>query len=227
MSSDTCKDKLIAIAKGLTAFQDTYAAATISFNATTHRISDTGNGLVFIVTDDLVTVAGSTSNDGEYHVTDGSHADYFVVAEDLVTEIAGDAVTITAPEHVTYGDYSVLEKGVGNSFVIIPGKVGDSVAEGGGSSIESWGFFGDLFVKFTNEKDTWAALSALRGLLLYRYRTYPKLNNTSGILKLKAICPDNVDGVFDKTGTAGPYWLTQRVEFAVNERTALSGGEIP
>ena len=227
MSYETIKTKLMEIAEKIDAFKDTYSAITISFDAVTKRINDTGAGLAFLVKDDLLEVAGSTSNNGKFTVTDGSHTDYLVVAETLVTEAAGDAVVITAPVHVYHGDYSAFDKGIGNFLVFNPGPVGDAIKEGGGSVIENWTLYGDLFIKYTSEAETWASLVSIRSLLIYEYRRWPKLNNTSGILQVKVSCPDDVQGVFDKTGQAGPFWLTQRLNIVVSDRAALSGGEIP
>jgi hypothetical protein len=38
MSYATIKTKLLSIAKGISSLKDTYAAATISFDTTTHKI---------------------------------------------------------------------------------------------------------------------------------------------------------------------------------------------
>ena len=225
MSYDNAKTKLMAIAKELTAFKDTYTAATISFDATTKRINDTGAGLEFLVKDDVIVVAGSTSNNGTYTVADGGHTDYLVVAETLVTEAAGDNIVITSPVHVYHGDYSAFDKGIGDFFVLVPGPVGESTIQAR-SSIESNYLYGDLFIKFTGEPETTDRFVAIRSLLIYRYRIYPMLKNSSNVLKLKVSCPDRPEGVFDKTGQAGPFWLTQRLEIIVVDRTALSGGDI-
>ena len=225
MSYDNAKTKLMAIAKELTAFKDTYTAATISFDATTKQINDTGAGLEFLVKDDVIVIAGSTSNNGNFTVADGGHTDYLVVAETLVTEAAGDNVVITSPVHVYHGDYSAFDKGIGDFFVLVPGPVGESTIQAR-SSIESNYLYGDLFIKFTGEPETTDRFVAIRSLLIYRYRIYPMLKNSSNVLKLKVSCPDRPEGVFDKTGQAGPFWLTQRLEIIVVDRTALSGGDI-
>jgi hypothetical protein len=227
MSYDTVKTKLMEVAERIIALKDYYAAATISFDAVTKRINDTAAGLVFLVKDDVIVVAGSTSNNGTFTVADGGHTDYLVVAETLVTEAAGDNVTITSPTHVYHGDYSAFDKGIGNFLVLNPGPVGEGTRQGGGTIIETWTLYGDLFIKYTSESDTWAALASIRSLLIYEFRRWPQLNSTTGILQVKVSCPDDVQGVFDKTGNAGPFWLTQRLVFVVSDRAALSGGEIP
>ena len=227
MSYDNAKTKLMAIAKEITALKDTYTAATISFDAITKRINDTGAGLEFLVKDDVIVIAGSTSNNGNFTVADGGHTDYLVVAETLVTEAAGDNIVITSPVHVYHGDYSAFDKGIGDFFVLVPGPVGEGVRQGGGTIIENWTLYGDLFIKYTSEADTWALITSVRSLLIYEFRRWPQLNSTTGILQVKVSCPDDVEGVFDKTGLAGPFWLTQRLVFVVSDRAALSGGEIP
>jgi len=167
----------------------------------------------------------NASNNGNFTVADGGHTDYLVVAETLVTEAAGDNVVITSPVHVYHGDYSAFDKGIGDFFVLVPGPVGESTIQAR-SSIESNYLYGDLFIKFTGEPETTDRFVAIRSLLIYRYRIYPMLKNSSNVLKLKVSCPDRPEGVFDKTGQAGPFWLTQRLEIIVVDRTALSGGDI-
>jgi hypothetical protein len=226
MSYISIRDKLKTITKKITDFIDSYSASSISFDSATHRISDSANGLIFLVKDDVITVSGSTSNNNTFNVTDGSHAGYIVVAEDLVTEIAGDPVVISAPVHVTHGDYSTLDKGVGNSLVLVPGAVSTSVKQGGGSSIRTWNLYGDLFVKFTTESETWENLVTLRSAIINKLEIYPSLDSTSGILKIETSLPEEPWAVMDKQG-AGPFFLAQRILISVTERTALSGGEIP
>lgn len=74
---------------------ETYTADTISFAATTNVIADSATGLVDFKTGDVVTISGSTSNDGKYGITSGGVAAQFTVAESLTTEIAGDDVIVT------------------------------------------------------------------------------------------------------------------------------------
>lgn len=223
MSYTTIKTKLLAIAKGITSLKDTYSASTLSFDATTHKISDSAGGLVFVLTDDVITIAGSTSNDGTYHVSDGANAGYVVVTEDLTTEDAGDAVTLTAPTHVTHGDYSLFDKGVGNFLVLVPGGVSEATIQAH-SSIKTWTLYGDLFVKFTTEAETWDNFVSLRSDLIDQMEKYPMLDNSSGILKIRVACPGDPEGVFDNQNN-GPFWFTQRLEISVTERSALSGGD--
>jgi hypothetical protein len=66
----------------------------------------------FLVLGDVLVITGSGSNNGTYHVTDGGHAGYCVVEETLANESVGNAVTITGPVHVTFGDYSLLTRGL-------------------------------------------------------------------------------------------------------------------
>jgi len=70
---------------------------TISFEAATKKILDSGNGLVDFLAGMTVEIEGSSSNDGTYTITDGGHAGYFVVAETVVDEAAGNYVGIDGP----------------------------------------------------------------------------------------------------------------------------------
>ncbi len=133
-----------------------------------------------MLTDDVITIAGSTSNDGTYHVSDGGHAGYCVVTEDLTTEGEGDAVTLTAPTHVTHGDYSLFDKGVGNFLVLVPGVVSEATIQAH-SSIKTWTLYSDLFVMFTPRPRP--GTTSFAGLFVRPDGNYPMLDNSSGILK--------------------------------------------
>jgi len=72
-----------------------YTAITISFDSGNKKILDSANGLAIFKTGDIVTVVGSTSNDGKYTVATGNVAAYIVTTEAIpLDEIAGDTVTI-------------------------------------------------------------------------------------------------------------------------------------
>ena len=70
---------------------------TISFDATTKEIRDSGNGMAIFKTGGVVRVIGSASNDGSYTVVTGNVAAKVVVSEAIVTEAAGATVTIIGP----------------------------------------------------------------------------------------------------------------------------------
>ena len=67
---------------------------TISFDATTKEIRDSGNGMAIFKTDGVVRVIGSANNDGSYTVVTGNVAAKVVVSEAIVTEAAGATVTL-------------------------------------------------------------------------------------------------------------------------------------
>ena len=77
-----------------------YTATTISFDTTADTIADTGFGLRYIKENDVITVSGSTSNDGTYTVASVTAPGSFTVDQNLTTEAAGDTVTIALA-----GDY--------------------------------------------------------------------------------------------------------------------------
>jgi len=223
MSYITIKDKLTGILKGITAFKDSYTASTISFVAATKTISDSASGLVFVVAGDTLTITGSTSNNGTYRVATGGNSASFTVDEALVNENVGQAVTLALPTHVAHGDYSLLDKGIGDCFVLVPGPVSESLKQAH-SSIKTWTLYGDLFSKFVAEPESWLAFVTLRSTIIDQLEKYPMLNQLSNALKITVSANDDPSGVFDSTGN-GPMWLSQRFEIKVTERTALSGGD--
>lgn len=224
MSYTTIKDKLIGILKGITDFKDSYSASTISFVAATKTISDSASGLVFVVAGDVVTITGSVSNNGVFRVATGAVAGSFTVEEALVNENAGATITLALPTHVTHGDYSVMDRGVGNCLILVPGPVSEALKQAG-SAIRTWTLYADLFAKFTDESASWLSFIALRSAVIDQLEKYPMLNNSSNILKISVSAGDDPSGVFDKDGTGGPFWLNQRFTIQVTERTALSGGD--
>ena len=79
------------------------AVTTISFTASTRRISDSGSGLSMFAVGDVISVRGSASNDGVYTVTTlGAGNAFIVVSEPLVDEAATPAITIY--DYVNYVD---------------------------------------------------------------------------------------------------------------------------
>lgn len=223
MSYITVKDKLIGILKGITAFKDSYTASTLSFTAATKTIADSANGLIFITAGDIVTITGSVSNNGTYKVATGGSAASFTVEETLVNEAAAASVTLALPAHVSHGDYSLFDKGVGSFIVLLPGPVSEALFQAQ-SSIRTWTLYADLFTRFTNEAASWLSFVSLRSSVIDQLEKYPMLNNSSGVLKIVVSANDDAQGVFD-TQNNGPFWFTQRFTIQVTERAALSGGD--
>jgi len=223
MSYITVKDKLIGILKGISDFKDSYTASSLSFTAATKTIADSANGLAFIQPGDIVTITGSASNNGVFKAATGGNAASFTVEETLVNEAAGASVTLALPAHVTHGDYSLFDKGVGNFAVLLPGPVSEPVNQAR-SSIRTWSLYADLFVRFSNEAASWLSFVTLRSAVIDQLEKYPMLNNSTGVLKIVVSANDDAQGVFDTQG-AGPMWFTQRFTIQVTERAALSGGD--
>lgn len=73
----------------------TYTATTLAFVTATKKITDTAKWLRRFQTGMLITVSGSTSNDGTYTIATGDVAAEIVTTEALTDEAAGDTVTIT------------------------------------------------------------------------------------------------------------------------------------
>lgn len=72
-----------------------YTANTISFDAATKTINDTAQGLRHIANTDVISVSGSSTNDGLYNVVTGGNPASVVVAEAVVNESAGATVTVS------------------------------------------------------------------------------------------------------------------------------------
>jgi hypothetical protein len=75
---------------------NTYTATTISFDTTTDTVSDSAYGLRRFQTGDIISIAGSTSNNGYFNIASGGNTPgSFTVIENLTTEVAGDTVVIS------------------------------------------------------------------------------------------------------------------------------------
>ena len=93
------------------------SAATIAFVSATKKITDSGNGLAFIKTGDLIKVSGAVTagNNGYFLVATGGVAAEIVVTEALTDGSATPIVTIeVVRQTLTFraGDNSAAEKGV-------------------------------------------------------------------------------------------------------------------
>lgn len=91
-------------------------AATIAFVSSTKKITDSGTGLAFVKTGDLIKVSGATNagNNDYFLVATGGVAGEIVVTEALTDESATATVTIEVVRQVyTFraGDNSAAEKG--------------------------------------------------------------------------------------------------------------------
>ena len=72
----------------------TYTASTISFTQATRTIADSANGFGSFAADDIITVRGTTNNDGTYTI-ESAAAGSIVVHEDALTdEAAGASVSL-------------------------------------------------------------------------------------------------------------------------------------
>jgi hypothetical protein len=92
-------------------------AATIAFVSATKKITDSGNGLAFVKTGDLIKVSGAaqSGNNDYFLVATGNVAGEIVVTESLTDESATAVVTIeVVRQAITFrgGDNSLAEKGV-------------------------------------------------------------------------------------------------------------------
>lgn len=114
----------------------TVTAATIAFVSATKKITDTGNGLAFVKTGDLIKVSGATNagNNDYFLVATGAVAGEIVVTEALTDESATATVTIEiVQQKLTFrgGDNSQASKaayGFCKDFTIEGKGAGDTDA---------------------------------------------------------------------------------------------------
>ena len=91
-------------------------AATIAFVSATKKITDSGTGLAFVKTGDLIKVSGATNagNNGYFLVATGAVAGEIVTTEALTDEAAGQSITIEIVRQTLtarIGDNSKVVKG--------------------------------------------------------------------------------------------------------------------
>jgi len=86
-------------------------AATISFDAATKEIRDSGNAMAMFKTSETLVVTGSTDNNGTFTVATGNVAAKAVVNEALTDEAAGATVSIAKREAIS--NNCVLDKNTG------------------------------------------------------------------------------------------------------------------
>ena len=93
------------IAESLEDMQVFYSASTITFNdngVSADTITDSANGLDVFGTTDKIRIIGSTSNDGDYQLTNSAAGTLTVATGSFTAETAGQSVTIyQIPKKVT------------------------------------------------------------------------------------------------------------------------------
>lgn len=96
----TLKNNSDSATGGVTIYSPTSATptidntATISFTQATQTIADSGSGFGSFAADDIISVKGSTSNDGVYTVASASAAAIVINEDALTDEVAGDSIDI-------------------------------------------------------------------------------------------------------------------------------------
>jgi len=111
-----------------------YAAATISFDAASHEVRDTANGMATFKTNDVIRVRGAGVNDLELTVATGNVAAKAVVTEDITDMAAGAWITIakqalqsnnavqdleTGLMWMRYGSYSPAKLGAASDGLLL------------------------------------------------------------------------------------------------------------
>lgn len=198
------KDKI----RAMPAFQDTYTASTISFDATAGKILDSANGLAWVGTGGMLTVTGSGANDGTYTVTE-SAAGYATVSEALVDEAEGAGVTLSKPPCVTEGDYRVLDSGVTNSCVLFAGEV-PQYDTAGMTRVHLWECSLELYRRYTDDVDFYN-FGILRDSLIIGLDNDPVLSDDYFIMTISSA------GVPEKLpDTSGPV-IGQTLRISIQE----------
>jgi hypothetical protein len=220
--SEAIQNALVALLKTLPELKDTYTASTLSFDAASHKILDSEDGLGFLETGDIITISGSTSNDGSYSVSNAADGE-ITINEDLINEAAGEEITLVSPVHVTRANYDVLDSEVDKSIVVLPGSF-TSTDAAGGTLTRIWSIPFDLFIKYVSDPETNATLTTFRDKLISLLDSYPTLNGQPNITLDTLSAPDDIDEVRDRQG-GGPYFLMQNFRLEITERVALTEGE--
>ena len=88
---------------------EVFSDNTVSYDESDGQILDSGDGFGIFAAGDVISVRGSTSNDGVYTVVSVAGDDsYIVVNEPLTDEIAGDATKIYAIDNFVHIDSSEI-----------------------------------------------------------------------------------------------------------------------
>lgn len=123
---------------------------------------------------------------------------------------------------VTIADYRVLDSGITNAAVLVPGNFDGGEAHGYETTVR-WDVLVDLFTKYTtNQAATITAFTAMRDAVIAKLNLYPSLLNESGVSKIV------VTGDGDPTDVMTqevPVFIFQRLRVTVTQRVALTGGE--
>lgn len=124
--------------------------------------------------------------------------------------------------HVTLANPKVLDMGLACSAIIWPGGVqsGDASAC---QVTRTWDVPFDIFVRYSDDAATHAALTQLRDDVVDLLDTNPTLGMADVTLAELSTAADP-DEVKDSAG-GGPYFLMQSFRLKIIERVALTGGE--
>ncbi len=128
-------------------------------------------------------------------------------------------------EDVSRGDYRILDSGGPRFTVLTPGPIDESDALGSyGSIFRIWGMIQDLFVRYTNDPDSWSAFIDVRDAVLQLVEENPTLNDLTGIIRTRIVTEGDPVEVFDEDDE-GPFFILQRLRVTVTERVDRTGGE--
>ncbi|MAI83331.1 MAG: hypothetical protein CMM91_05830 [Rickettsiales bacterium] len=110
---------------GQTTMETVSARATISFNSTEKKVSDSDNGFGNLVVNDIVTISGTSKNNGDFTITavatDGSH---FTVAETINKLDNGDEETADGSTNFTVTQTGLVsDKVAGDGYYSQPDGV--------------------------------------------------------------------------------------------------------
>lgn len=130
------------------------------------------------------------------------------------------------PDWVTSNDYRVLDQGVNYALVVVPGEVGEDLAD----QLTDWRRYDlvlDLFVRWRDtDAATMTAFEALRDELIEGMEENPTVGNLSGVLESESRSEGGPAWITDRTAPTVPVWYAQTFVWSVDRQTpTLSGGD--
>lgn len=114
---------------------------------------------------------------------------------------------------VTEGDYRVLDSGSTNAAVVIPGTV-PALDVAGMVRWHEYDAIVDLFTKFIDDT-SYSTFGTLRDAVLAVFITNGTLAADYFVTEIRT--DGDIQEVFDRQG-AGPFFLTQRFRFVIQEQ---------
>ena len=136
----------------------------------------------------------------------------YMTAQGLLKTLILTATSTFAAGSVTEGDYRVLDSGVTNSVVLLPGSV-PNIDTAGMTREQNWECIADVFTKFVDDT-SYSTFGTVRDTLISTIDAAPCLSATYFVMGISS--DGEARDVEDIQGS-GPYFVTQRLRIAIQE----------